>query len=56
MDNFFSTWKTELIDRRIWRTRDEAENALFAYIDVSRSGQRFQKKLGWRSPDDFEAS
>ncbi len=33
MENFFSTWKTELVQCRAWRTRDEAENASFAYID-----------------------
>ena len=33
MENFFSTLKTELVYRRTWRTREEAENELFAYID-----------------------
>ncbi|WP_228813344.1 IS3 family transposase, partial [Nocardia flavorosea] len=56
MENFFSTLKTELVYRRAWRTRDEAENALFAYIDGWYNSQRIQKKLGWRSPDEFEAS
>ncbi|WP_281256176.1 IS3 family transposase [Nocardia amikacinitolerans] len=55
MENFFSTLKTELVYRRTWRTRDEAENALFAYIDGWYNTQRIQKKLGWRSPDEFEA-
>ncbi|MFI9415243.1 IS3 family transposase [Nocardia gamkensis] len=56
MENFFSTLKTELVYRRSWRTRDEAENALFAYIDGWYNTQRIQKKLGSRSPDEFEAS
>ncbi|WP_342803742.1 IS3 family transposase [Nocardia brasiliensis] len=56
MENFFSTLKTELVYRRSWRTRDEAENALFAYIDGWYNSQRIQKKLGWRSPDEFESS
>ncbi|WP_433520417.1 IS3 family transposase [Nocardia pseudovaccinii] len=56
MENFFSTLKTELVYRHSWRTRDEAENALFAYIDGWYNSQRIQKKLGWRSPDEFEAS
>lgn len=33
MENFFSTLKIELVYRRSWRTRDEAENELFHYID-----------------------
>jgi IS30 family transposase len=34
MENFWSTLKIELVYRTAWRTRDEAENALFAYIDT----------------------
>jgi putative transposase len=56
MENFFSTLKTELVYRNSWRTREEAENALFAYIDGWYNTQRIQKKLGWRSPDEYEAS
>ncbi|MCE0765949.1 IS3 family transposase [Pseudonocardia kujensis] len=33
MENFFSTLKTELVYRRSWQTREQAENELFAYID-----------------------
>jgi hypothetical protein len=33
MENFWSTLKVELVYRRSWRSRDEAENAIFAYID-----------------------
>jgi transposase InsO family protein len=35
MENFFSTLKIELVYRRTWRTREQAENALFAYIHTS---------------------
>ena len=30
MENFWSTLKIELVYRTSWRTRDEAENAIFA--------------------------
>jgi putative transposase len=33
MENFWSTLKIELVYRTSWRTRDEAENVIFAYID-----------------------
>jgi putative transposase len=56
MENFFSTLKTELVYRNSWRTREEAENALFTYIHGWYNTQRIQKKLGWRSPDEYEAS
>lgn len=35
MENFFSTLKIELVYRNSWRSRDEAENAIFAYIETS---------------------
>jgi len=56
MENFFSTLKTELVYRTSWRTRDEAENALFVYIDTWYNRERIQARLGWRSPDEYEAA
>ncbi|MET8428335.1 IS3 family transposase [Nocardia sp. NPDC004860] len=56
MENFFSTLKAELVYRNSWRTREAAENARFGYIDCWYNTQRIQKKLGWRSPDEYEAS
>jgi len=40
IENFFCTLETEMVQRNSWRTRNEGENALFAYID------------GWHSTDD----
>ena len=56
MENFFSTLKTELVYRNSWRSRDEAENALFAYIDGWYNTERIQARLGWLSPAEYEAS
>jgi hypothetical protein len=50
MENFFSTLKTELVYRQTWRTRDEAENALFAYIWAVRAAPESV------SPDDATIS
>lgn len=55
MENFFSTLKIELVYRNSWRTRDEAENAIFAYIDGWYNPRRIQKELGYLSPDEYEA-
>src|ERR671920_120472 len=55
MENFFSTLKIELVYRQAWRTRDEAENALFAYIDGWYNTRRIQRELGYLSPDEYEA-
>ena len=44
MENFWSTLKIELVYRNSWRTRDEAENAIFAYIDGWYNTRRIQKR------------
>jgi hypothetical protein len=41
---------------RTWRTRDEAENDLFRYINRFCNTERIQKDLGWLSPDEYEAA
>ncbi|MFJ6198272.1 IS3 family transposase [Micromonospora sp. NPDC092111] len=46
--------KIELVYRTSWRTRDEAENAIFAYIDGWYNTRRIQKELGYLSPDEYE--
>jgi transposase InsO family protein len=56
MENFFSTLKIELVYRAAWRTRDDAENALFAYIDAWYNTRRIQRELGYRSPDEYETA
>jgi putative transposase len=54
MENFFSTLKIELVYRTSWRTREQAENALFAYIDGWYNRERIQARRGWLSPDEYE--
>jgi putative transposase len=56
MENFWSTLKVELVYRTSWRTRDEAENAIFAYIDGWYNTRRIQQDLGYRSPDEYETA
>jgi putative transposase len=56
MENFWSTLKIELVYRSQWRTRDEAENALFAYIDGWYNTRRIQKELGYLSPDEYKTA
>jgi transposase InsO family protein len=56
MENFWSTLKIELVYRTSWRTRDEAENAIFEYIDGWYNTRRIQKELGYLSPDEYETA
>ncbi|GAA0506536.1 hypothetical protein Ade02nite_95420 [Paractinoplanes deccanensis] len=56
MENFWSTLKIELVYRTSWRTRDEAENAIFEYIGGWYNTRRIQRELGYLSPDEYETA
>jgi transposase InsO family protein len=56
MENFWSTLKIELVYRTSWRTRDEAENAIFTYIDTWYNTRRIQKELGYLGHDEYETA
>ena len=53
-ENLFSILKIERVYRQAYRTREEAELDLFAYIDGWYNTERIQARLGWRSPDEYE--
>lgn len=54
METFFKTIKAELIWRRVWQTRREAEVAIFEYINGFYNPRRRHSALGWKSPLAFE--
>jgi putative transposase len=51
---FFKTIKAELIWRRTWETRRQAENAIFQYINGFHNPRRWHSAFGWKSPVAFE--
>jgi transposase InsO family protein len=53
-ESFFSTLKRELIYRERYRTREEAKQSLFEYIEVFYNRQRRHSTLGYLSPLEFE--
>jgi putative transposase len=55
-ENLWSTIKIELVYRSSWRTRDEADQALFRYIDGWYNPRRIQARLGGLSPDEYEVA
>ncbi|MEU4411302.1 IS3 family transposase [Streptosporangium sp. NPDC023963] len=55
-ENLWSTIKVELVYRNTWATREEADTALFRYIDGWYNPRRIQKRLGGLSPDEYEAA
>ncbi len=56
MESFFATLKTELVHRRTFQTRAEAQAAIFDYIEGFYNPTRRHSALGYRSPMEFEAS
>ena len=54
MDNFFSSLKTERIARKTCRTRNQARQDVFDYIERSYNPTRRHSTLGYLSPMDFE--
>ena len=54
VETFFKTIKAELIWRRSWETRRQAEMAIFEYINGFYNPRRKHSALGWKSPVAFE--
>jgi transposase InsO family protein len=53
-ESFFATLKAELIERRTWRTRAEATQAVFEWIEVFHNRRRLHSGLGYLSPTKYE--
>ena len=56
IESFFATLKKELVYQTTFAGRDQARNALFAYINVTYNRYRLHSSLGYQSPDAFEAA
>jgi len=54
VETFFKTIKAELIWRRSWETRRQAEIAIFEYINGFYNPRRRHSARGWKSPVAFE--
>lgn len=55
VESFFGTLKRELIYHRRYRTREEATQDIFEYIEVFYNRRRRHSTLGHCSPAEFEA-
>jgi putative transposase len=51
---FFATLECELIDRHVWRNRQEGENAIFDFVEAFYNRRRRHSALGYLSPDEYE--
>ncbi len=52
-ETFFKTLKVECVDRTHFKTREDAENAIAAYL-LFYNRLRIHQSLGYLSPLDFE--
>jgi transposase InsO family protein len=55
VESFFGTLKRELIYHRQYRTREEATQDIFEYLEVFYNRLRRHSTLGYYSPAEFEA-
>lgn len=53
-ESFFSTLKRELVYRESYRTREEAKQSIFEYIELFYNRKRRHSTLGYVSPFQFE--
>ena len=56
VESFFHTLKTELVHHRRYRTREDATQDIFEWIEVFYNRVRRHSTLGYRSPAEFEAA
>ena len=55
MESFHASLKKDLIHRRSWPTKQEAQTAVFGYIETFYNRRRRHSKLGMLCPVQFEA-
>lgn len=53
-ESFFASLETELLDRRTFKTRDQARLALFQWIESFYNARRRHSTLGYLSPEKYE--
>ena len=56
MESFFATLKGELVHHEHYATRAAARSSIFKYIEVFYNRRRRHSAIGYRSPEQFEAS
>lgn len=54
-ESFFHTLKTELIHQEDFKTREEAKQAIFEYIEVFYNRERLHSSNDYMSPMDYES-
>jgi len=55
LESFWGTLKTELVYHEKYKTREQARQSIFEYIEVFYNHRRRHSSLGYVSPEAFEA-
>jgi putative transposase len=53
-ESFFATLECELINRRAWKTKRQAETEIFVWIESWYNPRRLHSSIGYQSPNNFE--
>jgi putative transposase len=53
-ESFFHSLKTELVYRRNFKTREEAKQAIFKWIETWYNRRRLHSSLGYMTPEQYE--
>jgi transposase InsO family protein len=56
MESFFSTLRAELTELERFHTRQQAQTAVFEFIEVFYNRQRLHSSLSYRSPEAYETA
>jgi putative transposase len=56
MESFWGTLKTELVHHQDYQTREQARQSIFRYIECWYNRKRRHSAIGYKSPEQFEAS
>jgi transposase InsO family protein len=56
MESFWGTLKTELVHHQDYQTQEQARQSIFKYIECWYNRKRRHSAIGYKSPEDFEAS
>ncbi|ODN41846.1 hypothetical protein BGC07_01230 [Piscirickettsia litoralis] len=54
MESFFRTLKTELIYQTRYKTRKEAEESIFEYIEMYYNRKRLHSSINYHTPAEYE--
>ena len=53
-ESFFHTLKTELIGQHVFKTREEAKQTIFEYIEVFYNRQRKHSSINYMTPEQYD--